>query len=486
MTLKRALLHTSRSLITALPLIIAGLGCLPDKDSDLPPSPPEVPSAEPGDGPTHQRVMRQIEDRVRRTPTRGTALGGNATGVHACEEATYEHYEQPRPRPAQLHVVGVSSSEAGSGEPGSDDPPPRGDIDLHVTRPGNSILVLNSYQGTTWNITVDPGVELVRVILFGYYRQDAHVPEGVPVESHSYEETGEYVETAFMWPSWAATDLVDIAEEMTGRTLTSFRGCPQAASFQIDSPGPLEPPHPVSRRRQPQPIPGCESLTEESNYCMAGTLDGPLAMLGLDSGTVCRGDAVPPEGGQSGFISSLGWQGDYVFNCDYNRGIARINIADGTVDIAPIQCEAITTFKGGLIGLAGLGTSTSPLGALMEFASFDDAARRNPTHVFDLDAFASRVAVHRNQVYLAWHSTNTVETAALTDGAAIKSIPLEGYDNWIDGMDVTDDGQLVIGGPFYTGGIHLFDATTGDFEGQLPSEFSETSIAGLKCVRGDD
>ena len=274
---------------------------------------------------------------------------------------------------------------------------------------------------------------------------------------------------------------MDAAEELTGATLTSFRGCYASASFQIDEAGELEPPHPVSDNPDPAVPPGCEALTAESTYCVSMTMEG-LAAVGLDSGTVCTSDLAPELQVIDG--SSLGWQGDYLYTCALGVGIARISITDGTVDVAPIACEMVTTYDGGLVARVGIEEDDAPFGLLAQFADFDHIAVRKAEHILALDPYATRIAVEGNQAYFGWHSASTVETAELADGAPIKSIPLEGFDNWIMGMDVTGHGQLAITSWFDTEALYLFDAETGAAQGQIPSELPSRLGGGLKCVSG--
>jgi hypothetical protein len=451
---------------------------------------PPVPPGDPGDddpnpgGEDPTGMMVQIDDVSTPTKSRGTALGGNATGVNGCTDLDpADHYEQPPVEGApQLHLVSAAVP-LGSEEPG--------DITLHVNRPGNSVLVLSVAWPATWHVTAAPGATIERVIVRSYRARSvsAVVPDGIPVEIYTYEEHGDILGPfGHDWPGLRTTAFVDAAEEHTGLVLTSFRGCWESSLFQIDEPGDLAPPHPVSEATEPRILAGCGAIATESRYCMA-TTSGNLVMLGLDSGTVCHGEPASPW--MYAPASSLGWRGDYVYLCDSTRGIGRISIVDGTVDVAPVPCESITAFEDGLLGMVSVegGWSSTGLGYLAHFATFEQVAERRPTRAFAIDAWATRIAMHGDQVYFAWHSTDTVETARLKDDAPIYPVPLEGYNDWIWAMDATDDGRLVIGGPPLSvphhpsvGGIRLFDAATGDSLGELPSEFDDLQINGMQCI----
>jgi hypothetical protein len=469
-----------------LTLALTGAGCGFAVESRGPDGPPD-------DG---ARQFRTAEGVIRLSTARGTALGGNADGVHGCDDfSVYDHYEHGGiTNGTQLHVIGVVSSNEGQM---SNAPPYRGPIDVQVNRSGKSVLMLNSYNAVTWNIQVAEGATLDGIVVSSYYESSVNAPEGVPVVKYSFEKDlaifGDY---GYAWPSFHATELVDAAELETGLELTSFRGCAASASFQIDEPGALRPPHQVSTSTKPYILPGCESLTEESSYCMVveagceppteGTIycDSSKAsaqMVGLDSGTTCGSAPVRAGGG----ASSLGWMGDYLYVCEIERGLARISLLDGSIDIAPLPCDAVTVQDNGLV--VALSFGFEELGSApwytARFASFEDAVARNPEQVYAM-APVSRMAAHGDDLYFAWHSTDRIETASLADGATFQEIVLEDFDNWIFGMDVTDDGKLVLGSWLDTGGLHVFDAATGAFQGKLDNAFHNTIISGIECLSG--
>jgi hypothetical protein len=476
----------------ALPLALAAAGCLDDRPR---PDPDDDGMSDTGDsddsdgtddGPGLAGNMVEMDDVVTPIAARGTILGGNATGVHGCDRTAgpgYNQYEQlPEAGASQLHVVSVLGDYDAAL---ANEDQPVNQLAVHVTRPGSSVLFLTGYGASHWTVSAEPSSAIERVVLNGYYAQSADVPDGVPVDIFSEAQNGHVLGNPFAieWPSILATNLVEAAEDLTGATLTSFRGCYTSTSFQIDEPGEITPPHVVSDATQPAILRGCDRLTSESSYCMAMSDQGVLDMLGLDTGDVCYGQ-LPVLQWANG--NSLGWRGDYLYTCMYQRGVARMSLVDGTIDIAPIACDNVTTFDGGLVGVFYLPTDAEPfgLGALMVFDTFEDVARHAPSRMFAHYPYSGRLAFHGNRAYFAWHSTHTVESAVLVDGAKISSLPLEGFDDWILGLDVTDDGRLVIGGDERRGGIHFFDAGTGELQGLLDSPYSSIHMGGLKCISG--
>jgi hypothetical protein len=432
-----------------------------------PPSAPEFP----GETPTPQP-----RPSLPAVPLVGfdTADGGNADGIHACA-ADYAHYEHGEAGGTQLHVVGIYEAANAAGTSRRE-----GKVDVRVTRPGPSVLVLSSYEPTFWNVVVEPGASVERIILSGYYAQSVAAPEGTPIESYSYDAGGSYIGFGYSWPSYDARGLVETAQALTGLSLTSFRGCYSGDSFQIDTPVEIRPPHPVSDKTELTLPAGCEHIASESAYCLSRTGGSP-AVIGLDSGSVCQNDAIGSATVPN--TSSLGWQGDYAYGCVYDRGLARISLVDGSVDIAPLACEAVTVHEdGGLLVMPFFGTDFPNLSvfSVIRFDSFEAAARLELAEVLPVEPWASRMAADGGRGYFAWHATSTIEVADLATGE-LESVVLEGYDDWILGLDAVD-GKLLVLGSWTDPGMRVFNATTGKLEGVLASGFSGE---GLACASRD-
>jgi hypothetical protein len=105
---------------------------------------------------------------------------------------------------------------------------PAGEGTIDVSRPGDSVLVLSSYQPTHWTVTVGAGATLSRIILNGFFPQSVTAPSSVPVDNYSGDCTY-LVACAYAWPSDTGgcdtPGLVASAEMLTGLTMTSFHGC---------------------------------------------------------------------------------------------------------------------------------------------------------------------------------------------------------------------------------------------------------------------
>lgn len=406
---------------------------------------------------------------------RGTAEGGNATGVHGCTSSRYAHYEHAstQGQSPQLHVISIYEPAENA----------NGSVEVHVKRRGHSVLVLSAYSETTWKVVVEPHALVERILVSGYEPQHVVAPAGIPVEVHSYTQDREYLDGfGYEWPSYRTTQLIDEAEAKEGHELTSFRGCYASSGFEIDEPGELRPPHTVSNKTVPTLPVGCEAMAKEPVQCMTMDYHVPT-IIGLDSGRTCSSQ-VPSNFGVGPDASSLAWRGDYVYACVHDRGLARISLLDGSVDIAPIACRAVASHRGGLLVMLDYdGTNPSLLGALVHFDDFEAAARHQATCLFNIRPFASRMAVHGDRGYFAWHSTDEISTAELSAKGVLQNVGLEGYDDWIFGMDATDDGRLLILGPRPEPGLHIFNAGTGESMGFLP--LGGNFLQGLSCWSRD-
>jgi hypothetical protein len=134
----------------------------------------------------------------------------------------------------ELHLIGVYEATADHGNAN------RGkSIEIKVERRNKPIiLALSAYEPTNWNLTVEPGAVIEKIIINGYNNQTVSGVSGIPIEKHSYTETGDYIGN-FIY-KWGATaesantpSLVTKLEEMNRTSLTSFQGCYRGTNFTI-------------------------------------------------------------------------------------------------------------------------------------------------------------------------------------------------------------------------------------------------------------
>jgi hypothetical protein len=137
----------------------------------------------------------------------------------------------------ELHLIGVYEANA---EHGNRNYLSKSAIEIKVERRNKPIiLALSAYEPVQWNITAEPGVFIEKIIVNGYHNQTVSGVSGIPIEEHSYEETGNSLGD-FIYNMWGAmpessntSSLVTKLEQKNGTSLTSFQGCYRGTNFTI-------------------------------------------------------------------------------------------------------------------------------------------------------------------------------------------------------------------------------------------------------------
>ncbi len=134
----------------------------------------------------------------------------------------------------ELHLIGVyeATSEHGNRNRST------GAIEVKVERRNKPIiLALSAYEPANWNVTVEPGAVIEKIIVNGYHNQSISGVSGIPIEVHSYEATGNYIgDFIYKWgatPESNTPSLVTKLEQMNGTSLTSFQGCYRGTDFNL-------------------------------------------------------------------------------------------------------------------------------------------------------------------------------------------------------------------------------------------------------------
>lgn len=209
----------------------------------------------------------------------------------------------------------------------------------------------------------------------------------------------------------------------------------------------------------------CAEVMSETNYCFTIDNDG-AALVGLESGLICpvgkRGtvlsNLVPM------YTSSIAVLDGHMYVCvddsvegEGVHGILEVSLLDGSWEILPPLCSALTRYGDGLLVQPDL--SFGPSGIVhyptIEHVRADDGTRLAE----EVDAF--RMTVNGDMLYTAWHTTDHVDMFQLPSGSALETIYLEDYDTGIQGMAVTDDGFLASIAPWHESRIAIFDTGTG-------------------------
>jgi hypothetical protein len=136
----------------------------------------------------------------------------------------------------ELHLIGVYEANA---DRGNRNYLSKSAIEIKVERRNKPIiLALSAYEPVQWNITAEPGSVIEKIIVNGYHNQTVSGVSGIPIEEHSYEETGNYIgDFIYKWGATAessnTSSLVTKLEQINRTSLTSFQGCYRGTSFTI-------------------------------------------------------------------------------------------------------------------------------------------------------------------------------------------------------------------------------------------------------------
>jgi hypothetical protein len=229
---------------------------------------------------------------------------------------------------------------------------------------------------------------------------------------------------------------------------------------------------------------GCGAVTAETRYCLtfaqaADASATTLAVLGLDSGALCDLFEVAPELGTYERSGSIGWRGEILYVCT-EAGLIRMSLLDGQTERLSTPCTAAAANDDAIFVMRSFADASfeHPPGEVVAYASEDDLRADHAANVYELRG-SSRLAATADRLYGAWHSTHMVDRFDLATGAALDSIELEGYADWVNGFSVLEDGSLVVNKFVGSTGVTIFDADTGARTGVLSPA---RALNGLACV----
>lgn len=135
----------------------------------------------------------------------------------------------------ELHLIGVYEATSAHGNGART----TGTVEVNVERQNKPIiLALSAYEPINWNVTVEPGAVIEKIIVNGYHNQTVWGVSGIPIETRTYEGNGEYFGN-FIYKWGSATEstntpsLVTKLEQINHTNLTSFQGCYRGTNFTI-------------------------------------------------------------------------------------------------------------------------------------------------------------------------------------------------------------------------------------------------------------
>ena len=195
----------------------------------------------------------------------------------------------------------------------------------------------------------------------------------------------------------------------------------------------------------------------------------------LETGAMAPGPQVPPGFPSADELTTPpAVRADEIFHCA-NGWLGRTDLLAGTVETSDVPCLTV-----GLLN-DDLAVANDPSPEAMDvYDNWDDVMAGKVTVTVPLPGYSfSRIGAEGDLVFFAWHSAhelNRFSTSVLRD---LGPLSLEGFDDWIQGLDITGELWLVINGGIAGDTLYVFDAQSGTalFDVFAPSG----STRGLTC-----
>jgi hypothetical protein len=217
----------------------------------------------------------------------------------------------------------------------------------------------------------------------------------------------------------------------------------------------------------------CVTIADVNSQVVEG--DRHVMLIGMDTGTTCSLARVSGGEGIALWGHSLVWHDDYVYTCDGT--MFRIALPGGALEDSGVPCEAVSGDGADLVVLDDAIDEQ-----LFRYPDWDAFVAGTPSQIHPLDLVGnySRMHIDANDVYMAWHSTDTMDVYDLPGGGFLRTIALEGHDGWINGIAVLEHTTLVLVDPSVDR-LSLFDPLTGASTGSLWPAADLYKLNGLAC-----
>jgi hypothetical protein len=200
-----------------------------------------------------------------------------------------------------------------------------------------------------------------------------------------------------------------------------------------------------------------------------------VVYVGLDSGRVRLGAGIDGSA-VTGVASSIAFVGGELYFCESGEAadeVLRVSVASGDVSSTGAECVAITGDGTRLLVL----TDDEIVRAYADEGDLiagDEAATYEPGGLF------SRIAATDTELLTAWHSTDAVARGPFA--GPFEAVTLDGYDGAINGLDLLDDGRLVVAADIESG-VLLFDGESGELLSSVVP-VDEVLIRAIDCGSG--
>ncbi len=321
---------------------------------------------------------------------------------------------------------------------------PKHEIAVLHDVPEAVVLVLASYDYVSWVVTETYPGTVQQIILTGYSgASTVTAPKDVPVET--YFGGMRWSASTYDWEDEETRALIESAESATGLEVTSFHGNYNPAAFTIS---------PATEWMDTSIYPDCSTkptgtvggepdLAALDPVACADVLTNPHVCLtstgttieayGLETGDTCTVASFTSPIVDS-YTTAFAWSDEYVYTCVGKAGLLqRASLLTGTVEKSYVYCTGVANLDGEIyVRPDGFGGTASV------YHTWADAQCGGPTAALSTTS-DSNIAIHDSILYSTAGSTDQFSWMDV-GGSTSGSTPLEDYNDWIWGIDVTDDG----------------------------------------------
>lgn len=183
---------------------------------------------------TWSSLVPQVEKTLTSSSSNSTAIALNGTcGIEGSDD--FSGMKIASQDKQELHVISIY--ETNTNHFGNHHP--TGTVSVQIQRQEKPIvLALSAYEPVNWQLNLEPGVKVEKIILNGYYRQTVSGVSGIPIEEYSFKGTGQSLgdftyEWEFVSRDPSLPPLLPQLEQKTQLPITSFQGCYRGTQFEI-------------------------------------------------------------------------------------------------------------------------------------------------------------------------------------------------------------------------------------------------------------
>ena len=354
------------------------------------------------------------------------------------------------------------------------------DVDVLHDTPEAVVLALVAGAPVNWIVTETYAGTIQKILVSGPVASTVSGPKDVPVETYfgpdAWGSAGDF-------DAPGSRAIVAQAEAATGLEMTSFHGdykpvmftispakewtdvsaypdCSKKVAGTIGGEPNLEALDPVA----------CASVMKNPHICLTSN-SGTIDAIGLDSGDICTTTTLS-DSFVDGVRPTMMWSDEYVYGCVGDHGmLTRASLLTGVIEKAWVYCHGVASLDGEIFVA---GDSSGAFDGTV-YDTWENARCDVPSATGLSGTRNARIAIHGDRLYSTWHSTNEFEWQDLS-GSVSGAVTFADYDDWIYGIDVTDEDWFTF---IASDGIRWYDLDGNSID-NLP--LSTTPGYGLSCL----